>query len=576
MDLTEAIDSVWKKVRKKYFYPALDIPVQGKESKSGKPIDTAAIVFDEKRMVYINPDFAYNIEKLGMRLDDAVEAILDHEIAHNSYCPRDFSKYLEMHSEMLKVMKDDAAKLNSAINYYMDAIVNTHNVREKETKIPELYKTVYGSIKDHDMETIMGMMYQEIWNMDLGVTKIADAESALLVLKKTLEDKDYNFKKTDPSDKSYDSLSNEIAVLREAAEKKERLLDAAKTISEIPYLDKENWDKNSRVFAKAVKEFIKEDPQMGSEGLDQFSEDEIKKGIRDYAQKSDPRRFGEVMKSLEETMDNKKGECKLDRKKMGKGSGNYRDYKSEFYQRRAEKYTIPIEGTPLRKSGSLFPETHSKWEVGENVGDIDYWNSYGKILPGITQKWNRSEGETHFDDEAVPDCVLIIDSSGSMPDPGKVLSQAVLGAGAAADAYLRRGSKVAVYNFSDAMSGNELVLDFSDDREKIYNSLCVYYGGGTSLKHGTIEKIRANSENADVFIMTDMQITNLDSILKYFEGFSGRVTAVHVGANESTEKFQEAFGGKKNVSIYRVDMEDDIAKVVVGKIKKDFGMGGGL
>lgn len=574
MDLTEAIDSVWKKVRKKYFYPVLDMPVQGKANKKGNPINTAAIVFDEKRTIYINPDFAYNVEKLGMPLNDAVEAILDHEIAHNSYCPRDFSKYLEMHAEMLKVMKDDAAKLNSAINYYMDAIVNTHNVREKDTKIPELYKTVYGGIKGHDMETIMGMMYQEIWNMDLGVAKIADADSELSIMKKALEDKDYRLKKMDPSDKAHDVLKGQIAEFREATEKKERMLDAVKTISEIPYLDKENWDKNSRVFAKAVKEFIIEDPRMGSEGLDQFSDDEIKKGIREYAQKSDPRRFEEVMKSLEETMDSRKGECKI--KRGGKGPGNQRNYRSEFYQRRAEKYTMPIEGTPLRKSGSLFPETHSKWEVGENVGDIDYWNSYGKILPGITQKWNRSEGETHLDDEAIPDCVLLIDSSGSMPDPGKVLSQAVLGAGAAADAYLRRGAKVAVYNFSDAMGWNEHVLDFTDDREKVYNALCVYFGGGTSLNHGTIEKIREKSKDADVFIITDMQITNLDSVLKYFDGFSGRVTAVHIGENEATERFQEAFEGKKNVSIYRVDIEDDIPKVVVGKIKKDFGMGGGI
>jgi hypothetical protein len=68
--------------------------------------------------------------------------------------------------------------------------------------------------------------------------------------------------------------------------------------------------------------------------------------------------------------------------------------------------------------------------------------------------------------EETPDCLIAIDSSGSMINPRKNLSYAVLGAACATNAYLRNDAKVAVYNFSDAPMGGKDILDFADKREE--------------------------------------------------------------------------------------------------------------
>src|SRR5437762_10546708 len=73
--------------------------------------------------------------------------------------------------------------------------------------------------------------------------------------------------------------------------------------------------------------------------------------------------------------------------------------------------------------------------------------------------------------EGVPDCIVIIDSSGSMTNPRYLLSHAILGAGCACEAYLRHGAQVAVYNFGDAPAGDKLLLDFTTDRKRIYQEL---------------------------------------------------------------------------------------------------------
>src|SRR4030067_3179265 len=102
-------------------------------------------------------------------------------------------------------------------------------------------------------------------------------------------------------------------------------------------------------------------------------------------------------------------------------------------------------------------------------------------MPGITQIWKKREGKGRKKMEGAPDCLIIIDSSGSMINPRKSLSYAVLGAACAVNAYLRNDSKVAIYNFSDAPMGGKDILDYTDNPEEIYRTLCKYFGGGTAL-----------------------------------------------------------------------------------------------
>ena len=82
--------------------------------------------------------------------------------------------------------------------------------------------------------------------------------------------------------------------------------------------------------------------------------------------------------------------------------------------------------------GLFIPITMSPGNRNAPYQDVDPWTSFGKIMPGITQIWQRQEGEVFGSEEGVPDCILIIDSSASMTNPRQELSFAVLGAACAA------------------------------------------------------------------------------------------------------------------------------------------------
>jgi uncharacterized protein with von Willebrand factor type A (vWA) domain len=220
----------------------------------------------------------------------------------------------------------------------------------------------------------------------------------------------------------------------------------------------------------------------------------------------------------------------------------------------------------------MHPYSHKPWEIGKPVQDIDIWTSFGKIMPGITQTWRKIAGRTFGDQEETPDCIIVIDSSGSMINPRKNLSHAVLGAACAADAYLRNESKVAVYNFSDAPMGNRMILDFTLDREAIYRVLCKYFGGGTALNLKDLDPLLELAQNPDIFLITDMKITNLGKVINYLSNIKNRITSVYIGGdNTYALRFKEAMGDRRNINIFNVTRKEDIPRIVLGQITEYFG-----
>ncbi len=222
----------------------------------------------------------------------------------------------------------------------------------------------------------------------------------------------------------------------------------------------------------------------------------------------------------------------------------------------------------MEKVGGMYPHTHTPWEIGKPVSDIDVWTSFGKSLPGVSQTWQRREGETHGVEDGTPDCLILIDSSGSMANPCDELSHVVLGAGCAADAYLRRRRKVAAYNFSDAPQGGVERLGFTEDRDAVYRTLCRYFGGGTEL---VFEEFKSyDSRQMDIFIITDMQISNLGSVIRYLSSAAVRVTAVHVGQTREADQFRSSTREDNHIAVYAVESPEDIPGIVLAKAEARF------
>ncbi len=527
------IEEIWPKLKRKHLYPEIPMPlIKGAsetDQEAGEENQTVGLEMKQKQMT-INSAFVSQMKK-KMSEKSVIEALLDHGITHYTFCPWDFQTYLMLYSEAKKIMGDkELAKQVS--NYFIDVIANTHCVKHRHTEIPELHR----HLKKGMVEEVITSLYQKIWGIDLGIS---------------------------PSKMNKDH----IGIVRR--------------LERIPYLDRSRWGESVQRFARSIKPLLIEEEKQrrGEEGkgdrnpqgehdLSHYSIEEIDQGLRDYAQKT--KTLSEFKDVVEDLSDELRGAGYGMEGGMGRGHGNPIDAEVLFYMKLAENYSIPIKKIPLEKIGSLHPHSHSPWEVGSPFQDVDIWTSFGKIMPGITQIWKKKEGKGRGKAEGTPDCLIAIDSSGSMINPRKSLSYAVLGAACATNAYLRNDSKVAVYNFSDAPMGGKEILDYTDRREEIYRVLCRYFGGGTALDLEDLMPLIQGKKNVDFFIITDMKITNLEALIGFFGQIQNRVTAVHIGDNPYAARFEKAVEKKRNISLYSVKRKEDIPYIVLGKIRDYF------
>jgi hypothetical protein len=532
--LEDILDELWPRLRKKHLFPELPkpkietgagVPAEGEEEREGVGLEM------KQKQMTLNSEFISQMKgKMPERL--VMEALLDHGISHYTFCPWDFQTHLMLYAEAKKVMGDKESAKQVA-NYFIDIIADTHCVKKKSTEIPELHR----QLRKKTVEEVIASLYQKIWGIDLGVL---------------------------PS--HLGGKKNEEMVRR---------------LARIPYLDRTRWAESIRKFARSIKPLIvEEDKEQGGQGekgspnpqgehdLTQYSSEEIDQGLRDYAKRT--LALSEFRDMVDDFSEELKEAGYGIEGGMGRGRGVPIDADLLFYMKLAENYSIPLKKLPMEEKGSMHPHSHSPWEVGSPVQDVDLWTSFGRIMPGITQIWKKREGKGRGKMEGTPDCLIVIDSSGSMINPRKSLSYAVLGAACAANAYLRQQSKVAVYNFSDAPMGGKDVLEYTDHREDIYRALCKYFGGGTALDLEDLIPLIEGKKNLDLFIITDMKITNLETLIGFFGQLRNRVTAVHIGDNPYAARFEKAVEKKKNIHLYTVKRKEDIPLIVLGKINEYF------
>jgi hypothetical protein len=532
--LQTIVEKIWLRLKKKHFYPEIPIPKVGKisdphgddaEQNQGVGLEM------KQKQITINPAFILQM-KDKMPEGQVIEALLDHGITHYTFCPWDFHTHLVLYAEAKKVVNDKALAKQVA-NYFIDVIADTHCVKTGATEIPQLHR----HLQKGKIEEVIASLYQKIWGIDLG-----------------------------------------ISCSSSAGEKNE---ETVRRLARIPYLDRSRWPESIQRFARSMKFLLigeqKDQESKESKGgsnpqgehdLNNYSSEEIDQGLRDYAKQT--MALSEFRDIVEDFSEELKEVGYGVEGGMGRGRGALIDADILFYMKMAENYSIPVKKIPQEEKGTLHPHSHSPWEVGSPFQDLDIWTSFGKIMPGITQIWRKREGKGRGKIEGTPDCLIAIDSSGSMVNPRKNLSYAVLGAACATNAYLRNDSQVAVYNFSDAPMGGKDILNFTDKREEIYRVLCKYFGGGTALDLEDLIPLIRGKKNIDLFIITDMKITNLEALISFLAQIQNRITAVHVGENPYASRFEKAVEKKNNINIFTVKRKEDIPHIVLGSIREYF------
>jgi len=509
----DLVDRVWPEVRRRHLFPELPHPVVSESD------DVSSINLNDKQITLsleTSEALARDVPKA-----DVVSALLDHATAHHTVCPWDFDTYLRLYGSLKPVVRDGET-IKRTLDYFTDVVSDTHAVRERDSRLPSVYRHLDGN----DSFNLIRALYERIWGEPMDAADDPDTRQAVARLER------------------------------------------------IPYLDRAKWLDSVRTFASVMRPYVvaeleegegdSDGGMLGPHGAGQYSKEEIEKGLSAFADKG----FHAFRTMVEDFRQEIEDAGAMPEKGIGHGRGVPRDADILYYMRLAESYKLPVKPMPMEKVGGLYPHTHTPWEIGKPVHDIDVWTSLGKILPGVSQTWLRREGETHGAEDGTPDCLILIDSSGSMANPCDEMSHAVLGAGCAADAYMRRRRRVAVYNFSDAPQGGFERLDFSEDREAVYRVLCRYFGGGTEL---ALEDFRSfDAPQMDIFIITDMQISNLGSVIRYLGSFAGRVTAVHVGQNLEADQFRSQTEESNHIVVYAVDSPEDIPAIVLAEAEARF------
>ncbi len=529
------IEEIWPKVKRKHLYPEIPTPKIGEIGKpeEGNPEESEGVGLEMKeKQMTIDSGFLSRLKE-RMPEEHAIEALLDHGVSHYTFCPWDFHTHVQLFAEAKK-MVNDKTMAKAIADYFIDVVADTHCVKKRTTDIPELRR----SLPKGKVDQVIASLYQKIWGIDLGVPLSAQGGGG-----------------------------HEEIVRR---------------LARIPYLDRSRWRESIQKFARSMKPLLVEEQRereaqngqgqpspTGEHDLSHYSIEEIDQGLRDFAQES--MKVSEFKEVVDDFSEDLKAAGYGMEGGMGRGQGRPLDADILFYMKLAENYALPLRKTPMEEKGTLHPHSHSPWEVGSPFQDIDVWTSFGKVMPGVTQIWKKREGKGRGKVEGVPDCLIAIDSSGSMINPRKSMSYAVLGAACAADAYLRNQSRVAVYNFSDAPMGGKEVLNYTRRREEIYRALCRYFGGGTALDLDDLLPLIQGRKGLDLFVITDMKITNLETLIGYFAEIENRITAVHIGENPYAARFEKAVGNRKNISIFTVKKKEDIPQIVLGRIREYFG-----
>ncbi len=516
-DLQQIMQKEWQEVRGSFYYPQLPMP------KLTEDVPNGCFNFNDLQ-ISINPGYIGELAQKGCHEETSLNALLGHEVGHYVYYPGSVLNLLRLQKVARESLDEEQAF--AAREAFLNIQNNTHLVQDKGYEsVPETLKAEATNTKG--LHRIMFGLYQELWQKDLGVR----------------------------------------------LKKEERTL--VKRLQGIDYLDRDSQEQNLREFVGLIKEYLEQQKPEQNQPKDHssgsgFSDNQVREGVRQFAQESQPGEFeqivGEVLKELEEEKAREAEEGREERtKSLGAGTekGNLIVARN-FYSALSENFSIPVRKKQMQKNGSLYPHSHEEFGMGDEINDLDAFSSPG-IIPGVTQKWVRKEGETIADYFGIPDSLVVIDSSGSMPNPNEAVSVPVLGATVIANAYLDNNARVTIYNFS----ADNLVVGPSKNKERIHETLRSYQGGGTVFNPRTVEDIVREQGSIDVSVVSDMEIHNLSDFLAYVSGLPN-VHRVHLFYTNSGNigSIEQALRDRENVAILPLHSQEDITKITMGELKK--------
>jgi hypothetical protein len=237
-----------------------------------------------------------------------------------------------------------------------------------------------------------------------------------------------------------------------------------------------------------------------------------------------------------------------------------------FYDALSDAYDVLFSTQPFGRPRPN-PFQPVKWQPSMDADKLDPYYSTtvgGRIIPGVnTYQWNTRMREARGGmEEVTPDCDLVIDSSGSTPNPTSDVSLFVLAGFVVAKKAHRKGAYVRATNFSG--QGQFSTTGWTRNLESVFNELVTHYNGGTYFPNDAIVEGR---DPRQVVIITDADIANSTETAQGITKIrsrnpKNRIAMYAIRAQSGAEEYKKA--GAQIVK----DTTTNIFKRVIGDVEE--------
>lgn len=231
---------------------------------------------------------------------------------------------------------------------------------------------------------------------------------------------------------------------------------------------------------------------------------------------------------------------------------------------RDQSYSIEIAETasPRRES---YPSAPQKWRLTDPCSDLDMAYSLSlapRLIPGVTTyKRSRESGPLVPGGRAVPDLLVVLDSSRSMEGPalGTKTHRATLAAFKACRYAHSKGAMIAAINFSEKY----IVAPWTRDLHAVESILVEFFSTRTHIPGKAVRRLAEERPGCLILCITDTHIQNLyqewEDIKRAAE--AGRFVLFCIDQAYRDRNAEKALAGLGQV--YYINRLEDLVSMVV-------------
>jgi len=551
---------IWERVRGWYHFPKLADPKVVPKSEGGAHIDFANLE------TTVSDAFVEEIvKKTGLSREACLEGIFTHEIGHYMVYPRSLSTIV-LAGKFIDDFFKDADYKGFIFQTHADMANDTASMLEdrKRDAVLRMRNASQQTLPDKVNENVRAVMLKYLHHQ-AGLEYTLDKELHPY-FDRMLE---IDFLNTD-TDRLRLSIFQFGSIVKDMIEK---------------------YGKNDP--------FEMPDDMELEQILGQLSEKELKRALREISSKISRREYEKVKDWLKD-----KGVTlpEYTTKNIGTSNGTLPVDPEvvDYYKELSKLYPLIIHKKPIKteKTQRTF-EDIEKWQITSEPLLALPQLSGGLFLPTITPEIKIRERAIITNDYDIPHLLIVVDSSGSMPNPKDRKSYAALAGYCAARSYHIQGSAIGVINFS----GQSFYMPYTRELDNALGAISAYQGGGTNVDLDMVKKMLGadmaklyqdhpdmdmrrlppeckrkdvnlslpafkkalEEKSIDLVMFTDGGIGNLDDVLAYFEEHS----AVNRATIVLTDHYEQNFTERSNVRVHRVSDDKDIPNIVLGDIESN-------